>query len=170
MARNTLHRMIKREAAVCSRMKPKPMGADMADAKDARIAELEAALGNAADKLASLGWHKEEADARRALSGDGSAGAKVIQADGLPPGKFPRRFYLAQMTPAETAIREAIKAVEALPADTRLTDAMLLLEQAWNTVADYVDARAAQGAPAARLSEAREELPDDDDWKKRRWS
>lgn len=43
------------------------------------------------------------------------------------------------MTAAEMAIREAVLAVEALPADTRLTQAVNLLLQAQERVADFVD-------------------------------
>jgi hypothetical protein len=52
---------------------------------------------------------------------------------------IPRRAYLERQTPAELAIREAIRVVEALPADTRLTAAVILLWQAREKVADYVD-------------------------------
>ncbi len=43
------------------------------------------------------------------------------------------------MTPAELKIREAILAVEDLAADTRLTDAVILLSRAKAKVADFVD-------------------------------
>jgi hypothetical protein len=43
------------------------------------------------------------------------------------------------MTPAELAILEAKEKVEAMPADVRLTDAQVLLTQAQNKVADFVD-------------------------------
>ena len=43
------------------------------------------------------------------------------------------------MTYAERAITIAMQAVEDLPADDRLTDAVVLLEQARSKVADYVD-------------------------------
>lgn len=50
-----------------------------------------------------------------------------------------RRNDVLQMTPAELAILEAMRAVEALPADTRLTDAVVLLQQARDKVSDFVD-------------------------------
>lgn len=53
--------------------------------------------------------------------------------------EIPRRNRLDQNTPAELAIRAAVDAVEALPADVRLTGAVVLLQQARELVADYVD-------------------------------
>jgi hypothetical protein len=52
---------------------------------------------------------------------------------------IPRRARLDQFTPAERAIYEAMKAVEDLPADKRLTDAVVLLGRARDLVADFVD-------------------------------
>jgi hypothetical protein len=52
---------------------------------------------------------------------------------------IPRRLRLDQMTHAERAIYEASVAVEALGADTRLTAAVILLGQARDRVADFVD-------------------------------
>ena len=54
--------------------------------------------------------------------------------DGLP-----RRIRYECFTPAEIAIYDAVQAVEAMPADTRLTEAVVLLQQARDKVADYVD-------------------------------
>jgi hypothetical protein len=53
---------------------------------------------------------------------------------------FPRRARLDKFTPAERAIWDATQAVEAMPADTRLTEAVILLGKARDLVADYVDA------------------------------
>jgi hypothetical protein len=50
-----------------------------------------------------------------------------------------RRNDTLRHTPAEKAIADAIQAVEALPADVRLTDAVMLLSWARDRVADYVD-------------------------------
>lgn len=52
---------------------------------------------------------------------------------------IPRRRRVDLYTPAETAIRNAIIAVEAAGADVRLTDAVMLLSQAAEKVADYVE-------------------------------
>lgn len=52
---------------------------------------------------------------------------------------YPRRSDILRMTPAELAIRKAVLEVEKLPGDVRLTDAVILLSQAQNKVADYVD-------------------------------
>lgn len=53
--------------------------------------------------------------------------------------ELPRRNYVDLMVPAEKAILEAIRAVEELPADVRLTDAVILLGHAKDKVSDFVD-------------------------------
>lgn len=53
--------------------------------------------------------------------------------------EIPRRIDVTRLTPAECAIRAAAAAVEALPPDPRLTDAVCLLAQARERVADFVD-------------------------------
>lgn len=53
--------------------------------------------------------------------------------------QFPRRNCHESLTPAELAICEAMQAVETLPPDTRLTDAIVLLQRARERTADYVD-------------------------------
>lgn len=50
-----------------------------------------------------------------------------------------RRSRTDHYTPAEAAIRHALEEVEKLSADVRLTDAVCLLAEAQNAVADYVD-------------------------------
>lgn len=50
-----------------------------------------------------------------------------------------RRYRVDLCTPAELAIREAMLAVEKAGAHLLLTEAVLLLEQARNKVADYVE-------------------------------
>ena len=52
---------------------------------------------------------------------------------------FPRRGRLGFNTPAEVAIREAMRVVEAMGADPQLTDAVISLGDALEYVADYVD-------------------------------
>lgn len=52
---------------------------------------------------------------------------------------FPRRNKLDELTPAEKAIYDAIQEVEKVGADVLLTDAVILLGQAKDKVADYVD-------------------------------
>jgi hypothetical protein len=52
---------------------------------------------------------------------------------------IPRRIRIDMSTPTELAIRAAVDAVEALPADVRLTNAVVLLHQARELVADFVD-------------------------------
>lgn len=53
--------------------------------------------------------------------------------------KIPRRSKVLEWTPAEKAINDAVQAVETMPADVRLTEAVCLLSQAQNKVADFVD-------------------------------
>ena len=53
--------------------------------------------------------------------------------------KVPRRCDLLRLTPAELAIRQAILAVEQLPADIMLTEAVILLTKAKEKVADFID-------------------------------
>lgn len=51
----------------------------------------------------------------------------------------PRRCYEELQVYAERQITKAMAAVEAMPADVRLTDAVVLLGKAKDRVADYVD-------------------------------
>lgn len=53
---------------------------------------------------------------------------------------IPRRVRLDLNTEAELAIRHAIDKVEELGADPLLTDAVVLLDEALDKVADYIDA------------------------------
>lgn len=57
----------------------------------------------------------------------------------LRPDGIPRRCDLTLMTPAELAIRDAVLAVEAAGAHPLLTDAVVLLGEAQNKVADFVE-------------------------------
>lgn len=50
-----------------------------------------------------------------------------------------RRADMQQWSEAELAIYLAVQAVEALPADVRLTDAVILLGAAKDSVADFLD-------------------------------
>lgn len=56
---------------------------------------------------------------------------------------IPRRIRQDLMTHGEVAITRAIAIVEAMGADARLTDAVTLLAQARDRVADFVDDSAA---------------------------
>lgn len=53
--------------------------------------------------------------------------------------KPPRRVCIDQLTPAEFAIWAATQQVEAAGAHPLLTDAVVLLQQAREKVADWVD-------------------------------
>lgn len=52
---------------------------------------------------------------------------------------FPRRQKLEHFTPAEHAIRAAVESVESMAAHPLLTDAVVLLQQAREKVADFVE-------------------------------
>lgn len=68
----------------------------------------------------------------------------------LPYPDFPRRACMEHMVPAELAIGDAIEAVEKSGCHPLLTDAVVLLAQARDKVADFVDLpRAADPAPAS---------------------
>lgn len=57
----------------------------------------------------------------------------------IPCMEFTRRITIDLNKPAELAIRNAMLEIEKLPADVRLTDAIVKLDEARNLVADYVD-------------------------------
>jgi hypothetical protein len=57
----------------------------------------------------------------------------------LRPDGWPRRADLMLMTPAELAVRNAVLAVEAAGCHTLLTEAVILLGQAQDKVADFVE-------------------------------
>lgn len=61
---------------------------------------------------------------------------------------FPRSIRTDLFTPAETAIRTALIAVEAVGADPLLTDAVILLGDAQKKVAEWVDREIAAGRMA----------------------
>lgn len=50
-----------------------------------------------------------------------------------------RRVFLTLLTPAEMAIHNAILSVEQIGADVKLTEVVMLLLDAKNKLADYVD-------------------------------
>ena len=52
---------------------------------------------------------------------------------------LPRRIQLDKCTPAELAIQNAVWEVEKMGADVRLTNAVILLSEARDQVADFVD-------------------------------
>lgn len=53
--------------------------------------------------------------------------------------ELPRRIQMEKLCPAELAILEATRLIEAMGADTRLTEAQILLARARDKVADFVD-------------------------------
>ena len=53
--------------------------------------------------------------------------------------KFPRRSCIYLLTPAEKAVYDAMQEVEKVGADVRLTDAIILLSQTREKLADYFD-------------------------------
>lgn len=52
---------------------------------------------------------------------------------------FPRRNRLDLNTPAELSIYNAMQEVEKLPANEKLTEAVMLLAKAKDLVSDFVD-------------------------------
>ena len=52
---------------------------------------------------------------------------------------IPRRAQVDRLVPAEIAIHDAIRLVEEMGCDVRLTRAVILLGKAKGAVADYVD-------------------------------
>lgn len=69
--------------------------------------------------------------------------------------EIPRRIRMDKWTPAEKAIDDAVRAVEAMPADERLTNAVVLLGEARAWVADFVD-----GVPVSEHYPRPAPLPD----------
>lgn len=68
---------------------------------------------------------------------------------------FPRRSRIDLHTPAEAAIRKAVDAVEEAGAHTLLTDAVNLLIEAGNKVADFVESHLQHGVePMTRANAA----------------
>lgn len=53
--------------------------------------------------------------------------------------QIPRRIRLDLNEPVELAIRNAVNEVEKMPGDVRLTKAVILLSEARELVADYID-------------------------------
>lgn len=53
--------------------------------------------------------------------------------------EIPRRNRLDKCVPAELAISKAMEEVEKLPADVKLTDAIVKLSEARNLVSDFID-------------------------------
>lgn len=54
---------------------------------------------------------------------------------------FTRRAYVERWTPAEKAIRDACHLVEGVGAHPLLTEVVVLLQEAFNRLADYTDAQ-----------------------------
>ena len=77
--------------------------------------------------------------------------------------EIPRRNQINRWTAAERAIAAAVNEVEAAGADVRLTDAVVLLGEARQAVADYVDgvARRRGGVTVTEWSEVQGRKPDD---------
>jgi NTP pyrophosphatase (non-canonical NTP hydrolase) len=63
--------------------------------------------------------------------------------------EIPRRIQLEKLEPAEHAIRHAVELVECMGADERLTRAVVLLGEAREAVADYVDGLVRDGGYGA---------------------
>lgn len=68
----------------------------------------------------------------------------------IPDSVIPRRNRIDRFSPAEKAIYDAMQVVEAAGAHPLLTDAVVLLVQARDKVADFVD-----GIPQRKSDELR---------------
>lgn len=69
----------------------------------------------------------------------GSLDIFSVKSAPFPIMELPRRIQVDKYSPAEKAIADAIDAVEKLGADIRLTQAVILLGEAKEQVADYID-------------------------------
>ena len=58
---------------------------------------------------------------------------------------FPRKIQLQLNERSELAIRNAVNEVEKMGADVRLTNAVVLLSQALDIVADFIDNKVSEG-------------------------
>jgi hypothetical protein len=72
--------------------------------------------------------------------------------------QIPRRARLDQMVGAERAITGAMGAVELMPPDERLTEAVTLLGRARDAVADYVDDTGYLDPPVADVDDVDDEF------------
>jgi len=61
--------------------------------------------------------------------------------------EIPRRCYINKMSPAELAIHDAKRVVEEAGCDVLLTEAIILLSEAQEKVADYFDLMSVQPKP-----------------------
>ncbi len=57
----------------------------------------------------------------------------------MSDSNIPRRCYRQKWTPAEKAIKDAVEAVEIVGAHPLLTEAVILLQKAFDKLADYTD-------------------------------
>lgn len=64
-----------------------------------------------------------------------------LKSVGLDGSTIPRRIRVDLYTPSEKAIANAMQEVEKMGAHTLLTEAVILLQQAKDKVADYIDAQ-----------------------------
>jgi hypothetical protein len=78
--------------------------------------------------------------------------------------EFPRRIRIDRFTVGEKAIHDAVEAVETMGADERLTRAVILLGQAKEAVADFVDGIQRPAAAACVWRPLEDDYPDSSDW------
>lgn len=126
-------------------------GADERRAALEQVRDLAVRLGAVPTASAAAGDAFDRAIAERhAASGRAPELDPTAVTSGDPPWGLPRRVFIDRMSPAELAIRQAMAAVESAGASSKLTDAINLLIQAQEAVADHVDAHPAT-TPAQRL-------------------
>jgi hypothetical protein len=102
------------------------------------------------DWCARCGWHRDHPIHRP--TAENAAPDRITSMhtiDGIP-----RRCRLDLLTPVELIIRSTIDAVEHLGADVRLTDAVVLLSQAGDKVADFIEATPVHEALSAPNADA----------------
>jgi hypothetical protein len=85
-------------------------------------------------------WEAENPESAAALAAAAPAATQQMTTEeNTMSNETPRRAQLQQWTPAEHAIRNAMFAVEATGAHPLLTDAVVLLGEAKDKVAEFVD-------------------------------
>lgn len=65
---------------------------------------------------------------------------------------IPRRNRIDLLTPAEKSIYDAMQEVEEIGADIKLTDAVTLLQQARDKVADYIEEKGLDSLPSSETT------------------
>jgi hypothetical protein len=81
----------------------------------------------------------------------------ITKSADMKSNEMPRRIRIDLHTPAELAIYNAVLEVEKLPADVRLTKSVVLLSDAKDQLADFIDDHPEHQEPANPLHREKEE-------------